>query len=101
MTASTEHDLKYDLDSALAAYEMYLTANRLSVNVGKTEILRVGFRLGSAAEDSLELDAVDSKGKKIKPSEDCRLLGVRLSRDLKWRSHIQLDDAAILKRISM
>ena len=43
---------------------------------------------------------MDSKGKKIKPSEDCRLLGVRLSRDLKWRSHIQSDDAAILKRIS-
>ena len=69
----------------------YLTANRLSINIGKTEILRVGYRLGKAEDDSLVLAAVDSKGDQIRPPEDCRLLGVRLSRDLKWNDHIQSD----------
>ena len=76
MTADRGQDLKLGLDTALAAYEKYLTANRLSINIGKTEILRVGYRLGKAAEDTLELDAVDSRGEHIRPPDDCRLLGV-------------------------
>ena len=78
----------------------YLTANRLSINIGKTEILRVGYRLGKAVDDTLALEAVDSKGDQIRPHEDCRLLGVRLSRDLKWTNHIHTDEAAIMKRIT-
>ena len=100
MTADKGEDLKLALDEALKAYEKYLTANRLSINVGKTEILRIGYRLGKAADDNLELEAVDSNGNHIRPPEDCRLLGVRLNRDLKWVSHVQSDEAAILKRIT-
>ena len=43
---------------------------------------------------------MDSKGDQIRPHEDCRLLGVRLSRDLKWNNQILTDEAAIMKRVA-
>ena len=39
MTADRGQDIKLGLDTALTVYEKYLTANRLSINIGKTEIL--------------------------------------------------------------
>ena len=99
VTARSEERLEAVLNGALNAYEAYLTANRMVINTGKTEILRTGFRLGSAEEDSLRLEACDAEGNRISPKESCRLLGLILGRNMNWNHHLMEDKGSLHARI--
>ena len=99
VTSRSNEGLESALNSALKAYESYLTANRMVINTSKTEILRTGFRLGPAVEDNLRLEACDAEGKRIQPKDSCRLLGLILSRGLTWNHHLTEDKAALHTRI--
>ena len=97
--AGSNEALQEALNKSLQAYERYLVANSMAINIGKTEVLRVGFRLGPADLDPLSLDAVDSEGKKITTKDSCKLLGVTLARNLSWDDHLRSSKDALHKRL--
>ena len=99
VSAKTEAELQFKLNFALDAFERYLVSNKMAINPGKTEILRVGYRLGEANCDTLELEATDDDGKHIGPKPSVRLLGISLCRNLTWNCHLRDDKAAVHKRI--
>ena len=43
----------------------------MAINVAKTEILRVGFRMGPAATDDMSLEATHTEGKIISTKDNC------------------------------
>ena len=91
--------LQMTLNRSLEAFEGYLVANGMAINKGKTEVLRMGYRLGPADSDTLKLDAVDSEGEQITTKENCKLLGVTLSRNLSWEDHLKSSKAALHTRL--
>ena len=73
----------------------WLLANKLSLNIAKTEFMVIGSRRRLATFDDHEL-CVTVNGASVKQVKSAKTLGITLDENLTWRNHVD----AITKKIS-
>ena len=78
------------LNSCLRKVTEYTRANKLAINQGKTELIVMARPiLGKKLEAlDMKLDVKNEKGEFIGLSNEVRLLGLKLSKDLRWENQI-------------
>ena len=79
----------------LQSLNRWLLANKLSLNIAKTEFMVIGSRQRLATFDDHEL-CVTVNGASVKQVKSSKTLGITLDENLTWRNHVD----AITKKIS-
>ena len=78
----------------------FLTANSLSINLGKAELLEIMVRQKRTriADNPPQLTVIKPDGqlKVISTKDSCRLLGSNLNADISWKHHLFLGEKAII-----
>ena len=85
--APTNYDLEKMINTELAYVNSWLKANKLSLNVAKTEFMVIGSRqrLQTQAEVSIQAHI---ECKEIKRVESSKSLGLTIAETLSWSKHI-------------
>ena len=94
--------LSVEIDSKLISTKEFLAANNLKLNIGKTQVLRTASRqqhVGNKGERIL-LEAVDDLGKRIKPKENAKVLGIIFSKTLTWADHLEIGKDAMIPKLN-
>jgi len=65
----------------------WLLANKLSLNIAKTELMIIGSRQKFTAHDNYEIN-INIAGSEIKKVDCAKSLGVTIDKNLNWSSHI-------------
>ena len=88
------------LDMILNMIETFLTRNNLKLNLDKTVIMRNNTRQQIAANgpEILFLQAKDKKGENFKPSNDAKILGVTVNKNLSWNSHLNYGKESVVSK---
>ena len=86
LSAKTVADLKLAVTSELNTLTCWLRANRLSLNVGKTELMLIGSRqrLNAQCEDT----EISTDDKAIKRVDHTKSLGLTIDAQLSWSKHV-------------
>ena len=83
--------------------KVFLSANSLSLNLGKTEIVEVMVRQKRVRQTGqppqLSVIKPDGALKIILAKDSCRLLGTNINRDATWAHQLELGDKPILKAL--
>ena len=83
--------------------KLFLAANSLSLNIGKTEIVEVMVHQKRARQagflPQLTVLKLDGNLKVITAKESCRLLGANINRDATWRHQLELGDKPVIKSL--
>ena len=87
VAASNYDELQNLMNNALENINLWLRANKLSLNVTKTELMIIGSRqrLASQAHQGIHVHIGD---KQIKRVTSTKTLGVIVGEHLSWRNHI-------------
>ena len=86
LTAKTVADLKLAVTSELNILTYWLRANRLSLNVAKTELMIIGSRQGLHSQcDEIDI-CIDDK--MIKRVDHTKSLGLTIDAQLSWSKHV-------------
>ena len=75
----------------------YMAGNKLVINGDKTHLVVMGTKHTAAHRDEVKLEAGPHT---ILPSTTEKLLGGRISQDLKWNQHILEGDQSLVKQIT-
>ena len=75
----------------------YMAANKLVINGDKTHLVVMGTSHTAAHRDDVKLEAGPHT---ILPSSTEKLLGGRISQDLKWKQHILEGDESLVKQLT-
>ena len=94
-SSNTLSDLEHLINFELQSLNRWLIANKLSLNIAKTEFMAIGSRQRLATFDDPELCATvnNASGKQVKSA---KTLGMTLDENLTWRDHVEV----ISKKIS-
>ena len=83
--------------------KIYLAANSLSLNLGKTEIVESMVRQKrarlSGQPPQLSVTNPDGTLKIIQAKDSCRLLGANINKDSTWTHHLELGEKPIVKSL--
>ena len=89
--------------SIIERIKSFLTANSLSLNLSKTEIVEIMVRQKrvrlTGQPPQLSVVKPDGTLKIIVAKESCRLLGANLNKDATWSHQLELGDKPILKSL--
>ena len=100
ISASSRFDTQVKITANLAKMKDFLTNNSLTMNVGKTELLKsmVQQKRRWVKGANLQLSVVkpDRTLKIIEPKESIRLLGANFNKDCTWRHHLDVGEKALL-----
>ena len=94
-SSNTLSDLENRINFELQSLNRWLLANKLSLNIAKTEFMVIGSRQRLATFDDYEL-CVTVNGASVKQVKSAKSLGITLDENLTWRNHVD----AITKKIS-
>ena len=94
-SSNTLSDLENLINFELQSLNRWLLANKLSLNIAKTEFMVIGSRQRLATFDDHEL-CVTVNGASVKQVKSAKTLGITLDENLTWRNHVD----AITKKIS-
>ena len=85
--ASNIHNLELILNNELSKLNNWLTSNKLSLNIAKTEFMLIGSRqkLATQTDSSINLDI---NGNPIKQVKSSKSLGMIIDENLSWNEHI-------------
>ena len=90
LTAAGESisDVEMAMNSDLEDLRKWLIANKLSLNVAKTEFILIGSRrmLTQISNEHLK---VSTGNKSIKQAKQCKMLGVEIDQHLTWKSNTE------------
>ena len=88
------------LDTILSKLENFLKLNNLKLNIDKTELIRIttSQQLTANGQESLKLQAKNSKGENITPSKTAKILGITFQSNLNWSSHFEKSKEAIINK---
>ena len=82
-------DLENLMNSSLVNLNRWLIANKLSLNIAKTEFMVIGSRQRLATFDNYELRVtVDSE--QVRQVTSTQTLGPTLDENLTWKNHIEV-----------
>ena len=76
------------MNSDLEDLRKWLIANKLSLNVAKTEFILIGSR-PMLTQNSYEHPKVSIGYKSIKRAKQCKMLGVEIDQHLTWKSNTE------------
>ena len=88
-------DLEHLINFELQSLNRWLIANKLSLNIAKTEFMVIGSRQRLATFDDPEL-CVTVNNAPVKQVKSAKTLGMTLDENLTWRDHVEV----ISKKIS-
>ena len=94
-SSNTLSDLEILINFELQSLNRWLLANKLSLNIAKTEFMVIGSRQRLTTFDDHEL-CVTVNGASVKQVKSAKTLGITLDENLTWRNHVD----AITKNIS-
>ena len=94
-SSNTFSDLEHLINFELQSLNRWLIANKLSLNIAKTEFMVIGSRQRLATFDDPEL-CVTVNNASVKQVKFAKTLGVTLDENLTWRDHVEV----ISKKIS-
>ena len=97
LTASggTVNDVETAVNSDLEHLRMWLNANKLSLNIAKTEFMLIGSRSVVHTVSDLNLNIM-IENRPIKQVKECKTLGVIVDQHLSWKSNTE----SICKKIT-
>ena len=88
LTAKTLIELKLEINPELSNVNRWLKANKLSLNVAKTELMIIGSRQRLHTQSD-EID-IEMDGEKIKRVDDTKSLGLSIiNYRLSWSKHVE------------
>ena len=82
-------DLKTMLNDELSNLNLWLRANKLSLNITKTEYMIIGSRQRLRATTENQIIEVCIEGKKITRVAESKSLGVYIDETLSWKKHMK------------
>ena len=86
-SAENTANLKFQINKELASLENWLTANKLSINISKTEFMLVTTRQKRAfIDDKL---SININGKPISQVKSTKTLGLHIEETLSWSKHLE------------
>ena len=88
LSATTVADLKLAVTSELNNSTCWLRANRLSLNVAKTELMIIGSRLRLNAQCEEIYISIDDKT--IKTADHTKSLGLTIDAQFSWSKHVEI-----------
>lgn len=95
VASESTSELESTLNLELEKIHDWLTANRLSLNVTKTEVMVMASRQKLTAHGDLSIN-VHINNQNIKQVENAKTLGVTIDKNLNWSAHIQ----ELVKKVS-
>ena len=87
LTAKTLTELKLEINPELSNLNRWLKANKLSLNVAKTELMIIGSRQRLDTQSD-EID-IEIDGEKIKRVDHTKSLGLVIDDRLSWSKHVE------------
>ena len=87
ITSSNRYEAQEQIIDTTDKIKIFLDANSLSLNLGKTEILETMVRQKRVRLPGFQKN--DGTLKVITANETCRLLGANLDRDITWNHHLE------------
>ena len=94
-SSNTLSDLEHLINFELQSLNRWLIANKLSLNIAKTEFMVIGSRQRLATFDDPEL-CVTVNNASLKQVKSAKTQGMTLDENLTWRDHVEV----ISKKIS-
>ena len=85
--APTNYDLEIMINTELAYVNSWLKANKLSLNVAKTEFMVIGSRQRLQTQTEVSIQA-HIECKEFKRVESSKSLGLTIAETLSWSKHI-------------
>ena len=92
---SNQNDLETKINMELDNLNLWLKANKLSLNVAKTEFMVIGSRQKLQTQKDSTIDS-HIKGREINKVDYTKSLGLYIDNNLTWKKHI----SEISKKIS-
>ena len=89
VSANNAADLKTMLNDELSNLNLWLRANKLSLNITKTEYMIIGSRQRLRATTENQIIEVCIEGKKITRVAESKSLGVYIDETLSWKKHMK------------
>ena len=89
VSANNAADLKTMLNDELSNFNLWLRANKLSLNITKTEYMIIGSRQRLRATTENQIIEVCIEGKKITRVAESKSLGVYIDETLSWKKHMK------------
>ena len=80
-------ELEDTMNMELINLNTWLTSNKLSLNIAKTEFMVIGSRQGLATFENNDLN-ISANDKKIKKAQTSDSLGMTVDEHLTWKNHI-------------
>ena len=102
---STENRFKAQerINGLMDRVKIFLDANTLSLNTGKTEIVECMVRQKrvhqTGAPPQLTVTLPDGNLKVINAKESCRLLGGNVNQDINWNHHLEQGEKPLMKSL--
>ena len=100
VTTKTRFQAQSKITENTEKIKQFLTANSLSINLGKAELLETMIRQKRTRIEGnppqLSVQKPDGQLKIIVAKESCRLLGSNLNMNMTWKHHLELGEKAIL-----
>ena len=96
--ATSLPQLEATIKDELANLQKWLTANKLTLNVAKTEVMLIGSRqrLANAQNQSINIDI---EGQRINRVGHTKSLGIHIDQNLSWSKHINETAKAVSSSI--
>lgn len=88
VSADNLSDLRLNLNKALTDLSVWLKANKLSLNLTKTEYMIIGSRQRIKATTDNESIIVQLESKTISKVDSTKSLGVHIDANLSWKTHV-------------
>ena len=82
-------DLEDIMNNELSSLNSWLIANRLSLNIAKTEFMIIGFRQRLISHDVSNLD-ICVNNTQIKRVQHTKSLGITIDENLTWKNHVDV-----------
>ena len=87
--ANTLSELENVINSELKNLKYWLEANKLSLNIAKTEFMIIGSRQRMHAHSNENIN-IDLDGNVIKQVDEAKSLGLIIDKNLSWSNHIDM-----------